>query len=144
MVFSSCQTWAVHSITSVTKNNDLNYRYNINYAGIINDFSSDVQVDKKTFQGVTQSRKILIEISIESIYDGFEWLPLNPLITDELNYIYSDYKVIAEPPAGNHNINIKYLINIPARKAKYLTFYEEGSSDDGKKAYRMTLKNIPF
>jgi hypothetical protein len=87
---------------------------------------------------------IFIEVMIESIYGGFEWLPMNPVITDSSNRLFRDYKVIIEPQAANSAITIKYLIAGVPKDVEGLTFFEEGLSQDGKKAYRLFLRNVPL
>ena len=121
---------------------DLNYHYSLSWLGMVSDYSS--LVDQKDQTESVASKKILIEVSIESIYGGFEWLPLNPHISDNLGQVYHDYKVIVEPISGASNLSIKYLISPLGPNTKTISLYETGDSDDGKKSYRISLKNLPL
>lgn len=131
------------------KTGDLNYRYQVNFSGRVIDFTDpalNLDESKTTPKKGTERkipRKVLIELMIESIYGGFEWLPINPVISDGANHIYSNYKVIVAPQSGDSSISVKYLISGVAPETNSLTFYEEGLSQDGKKAYRLSIRNIP-
>ena len=138
-IFSALSTVAAKSM--VITYTDLNYHYAMAFIGKVNDFST-----KPASKDLTETdlfSKIVIELSIESIYGGFEWLPLNPLITDNNNHVFQDYKVVVEPPAGERSITVKYIVTPTYRDSKWFSFYEEGVSQDGKKAYRVFLRNIP-
>ena len=127
---------------SILKSKDLNYRYTVAYAGIVADFYEDAL---KGQTEIVAASKIFCELSIESIYGGVDWLPLNPFITDNANHIYHDYKVVVAPMIVNSTISIKYYINpIGQNDIKTISLFEEGISNDGKKSYRMILKNIPI
>lgn len=131
------------------KANDLNYRYQVNYSGWVIDFTDPaVNLNElKTAPKETEHkipRKVLVELMIESIRGGFDWLPMNPVVSNGASQIYPDCKVVIAPQSGDSIISIKYLITGVTPGTDSLMFFEEGLSPDGKKAYRLYLKRIPL
>ena len=130
------------------KSVDNNYCYIINFIGHVNVFfDNPVNSNEASASNERKEKfvsKIVIELTIGSLYGGIDWLPMNPLITDDSNRLYPDYKVIIEPQSGNSKITMKYLVTPLRENVKSLTFFEEGESQDGKKAFRVLIKNIPL
>ena len=116
---------------AVLKNYDLNYRYTVKSIGTVVDFSEEPK------------KKISLEIAIESIYGGFEWFPFNPVILDDQERLLNDYKVIVGVPAGNV-VTVKYLITPSYDNIHYLSIYEDGITENGKRSYKMSLRHIPL
>ena len=147
MISGNGLVWAGKEYT--VKAGDLNYRYQVNYCGWVIDFSDpalNLNVLKPAPKGTERKipRKVLIELMVESIKGGFDWLPMNPVIGDGAARIYPDYKVIIAPQSGNSMISIQYLISGVVPGTDSLAFYEDGVSPDGKKTYRLSLRNIPL
>jgi hypothetical protein len=120
---------------------DQHYRYMINYIGIVYDFNT---LNPAIKPSELPFKRLLIEITVETTFGGFDWLPQNPLITDNLGHNYTEYQVIIAPFSANSSVRLKYLLTVPAADTKTISIYEVGQSPDGIRNYKMSFRELPI